>query len=152
MFQPYTRSTVLRFYGCGNMKALLSPASEFAMSSLVGTFVYQLITSGFEVTRTGERYDTMHRRFYEPGKPYGYTMGAILTSSDASVHTYPEDRFGQTYELDLNLCYLEAHCIERHDGAIANAERVFSAWLQASQVEVFPCDPRGFPAQVAQVA
>ncbi len=63
-------------------------------------------------------------------------MGATLIASDASVHTYPEWRYGGTYELELNLCYLTKKARRQHHIGIKGVVVEFKRWLQPNDVEV----------------
>lgn len=152
MFAPYRRSTILSFENCGNRSALISPPTEDEMRGLVQDFVIKLRHAGFDVTRTDGAFDTMHHRFFEAGEEYGYTMGAVLSASDASVHTYPETAFNATFELDLNLCYLWPEVEEQHAFAIAEAELIFKDWLRSDEPIVEVSNPRLFGVRARKVA
>ena len=135
----YTQTHTFMFRGCRNTDALLSPQTVKATEHLVNTFTSKLVEAGFTVTyenKTG-KHDVMCRPF---GKKFGITMGAILSGSDASCHTYPEWKFGRTFELELNLCYLPARA--DHAPAVKATKQAFKAWLQPKRISVFHSQKR----------
>ena len=109
-YRPHTRTHTMVFRGCRNTAALLSSLGEEKINEMFHT---ALTKSGFQVVRnprTGEPRVMCHP--FDPEE--GYTAVAILASSDATLHAYPEDEFGVTIEAEFNLCYLWPATVPQH--------------------------------------
>lgn len=150
-FRPYRKTTTFTYFGCTNRAAILSPSTFEGMERIVNKFG-ELLGNAFTITRH-ERSGLLnihYHRFWEPGKQFGYTMGATLAASDASVHTYPEFEFGAAYELELNLCYLWLDVVAQHDAGIRCVEEGFGNWLCPTSMVVEESGHRYFrPIAVA---
>ena len=146
-FLPFRMTTTLTFHHCENKKALISPPYDVGMKEIVRVFPRLLVTGGFDVMRhpSGE-YKVSFHRFWEVGKEWGYTMGAVLAASDASVHTYPESEYGSCYELELNLCYLTEDVVAKHGQSITETNDLFYDWLDPDCSECIDSQKRYFRA------
>jgi len=51
------------------------------------------------------------------GTGFGYTFVAILSESHCAIHTYPEEQYGVTVEVEFNLCYLNCDHSEKIEEA-----------------------------------
>lgn len=145
-FKPYRRTTTITFHHCRRMTALLSPRTRGGMYLIAERFIKLLQHAGFSVTESENhhvnlgiasasrayvmRFDLSFHRFWERDEKFGYTMGAILAGSGASIHTYPEDEFGRCFELELNLCYLRPKMAKKHRQAVKQVVKLFKIWLQ----------------------
>jgi len=135
----YTRNHTFMFRGCRNTSVLLSPDTPEGVEHLMHMFVGKLIQAGFTVTcdnQTG-RYDCICRPF---GTGFGVTMLGILSGSGASWHGYPEHCFGNTLDLDFNLCYLPDRA--DHAPALRGVRMVFGEWLRPRRINIYHSDKR----------
>jgi S-adenosylmethionine/arginine decarboxylase-like enzyme len=96
------------------------------------SFVKSLESAGFTVTRDQKsgRPDVAGRPF---GDQYGFTMTAILSESHAAIHTYPEEMFGVTAEIEFNLCYLN----KNHMPHLKRAKQIFKDKFGAHTVRTY---------------
>jgi len=120
--RPYRRTHTLSFYGC-ECKHIFSPSVDGELAKLVVLFEQSLINAGFTITTDiSGKHDIVARPF---GDGYGYTVMAVLSESSCVVHTYPEDRFGRTVEVELNLCYLSVDHGENIRSLVRALEALF---------------------------
>ena len=119
-FVPYTQTHTLVFKRCRKLDKLLSQLGEEAIKIM---WVSALQKSGFEIPRDAK--GDLRVQCHPFGDNFGYTATAILTSSDAAMHTYPEKEYHRTVQVKLNLCYLWPAAEESHNEHVERALHVF---------------------------
>ena len=122
-FVPYTQTHTLVFRYCRNVELLRSALGKKEIRKMI---IVALRKAGFVITKEDSgALDVQCRPFGR--RYYGYTATAILTSSDAAVHTYPERKYHRTMQLKLNLCYLKPEAERSHTEHVESAMPIFEA-------------------------
>ena len=119
-FRPYTQTHTLTFKRCRKLDKLLSQLGEQAIQDM---WIKALQLSGFEIPRDDK--GNLRVQCHPFGENFGYTATAILTSSDATMHTYPEREYNRTAQVKFNLCYLKPEVEGTHNAHVDKAFHVF---------------------------
>lgn len=119
-FRPYTQTHTLVFKKCRKLRMLLSQLGEAEIKKM---FIEALEKSGFEIPK--DEAGELRVQCHPFGKNFGYTATAILTSSDAAIHTYPEREFDRTMQVKFNLCYLWPATEATHNEHVSRALQEF---------------------------
>jgi hypothetical protein len=109
-FRAYTQTHTFTLRGCERVYELLSSRGEEEINKAFGNM---LVKAGIKVRKNpkNKKRRVMSDMFGGKG---GYTGAAILGSSAADIHTYPEEMYGKTVEVEVNVCSLNGDAMELH--------------------------------------